>query len=194
MFAPEPLPFYFNGEAMPAWGACRALAGITDHLRTEDTWDEDYGHRDVWIIACRIDNEGCVESADPLLMTYVVQEVLLILLRNSEAILLRLRERVEEPQRVHDDLVKAALEMRRLIARDGCAFWTSGGEEDRVRCLEWMAGSRLSPDDPCYRKPPHQIQQEGGLESLLKVQKQSLHALAQAGRFGKELRRELYQI
>lgn len=189
----KPAPFYFNGEAMPPWGASWALAGITGHLQAEDTWDEDCGHRDVWIIACRIDHEACVESADPLLMTYVVQEVLLILLQQPELILSRLAEHTREAQHAYDGLVKAALEMRRLIERDGCAFWTSGGEEDRERCAEWMACSQLPPDDPCYRKPPHQVQQESFLRTLLTQQKKDLHTLGQAGRFPKDLRRELNQ-
>ena len=194
MSAGPPLPFYFNGERMPDWGAAWGYPGISGLLDHETSWDEEYAHRDVWIVYCRIDHEGTVESADPKIMLYVVQEVLLILLTKEGEVMARLTESLTEPRVVYDGLVQAALAMRRLILRDHCAFWTSGTEEDLARCVDWMKRCRLPQEDPDYRKAPHEDHRERQWEMMVKFQRNKFHALAQSGRYDKEMRRELHQI
>ena len=190
----EPPDFHFNGRLMPRWGACWSLAGISGFLKERDDLDQDFGHRDLWIVECRIDHVGSVESADPGLFVYVVQEVLLLLLRHSARILENLTERVADPPLVYRNLVEAAFEMRRLTLEDGCAFWSSGGEEDRFRCVEWMKQSRLPEMDPSHRKPPHVISERSFLEGLQQFQAKELHRLAQEGRFDREMRKRLLGI
>lgn len=179
---------------MPRWGACWSLAGISGLLKERDDWDQDFGHRDLWIVECRIDHSGTVESADPGLFVYVVQEVLLLLLMHSDRILGNLTERVADPFLVHRNLVEAAFEMRRLTLEDGCSFWSSGGEEDRLRCVDWMEQSRLPETHPSHRKPPHILSKESFLEGLKGVQAKELHRLAQEGRFDREMRKKLLAI
>lgn len=179
---------------MPKWGACWSLAGISEFLNDRDDWDQDFGHRDVWIVDCRIDHLGTLESADPELFVYVIQEVLLLLLKHSAKILETLTGRVADPTLVHRNLVEAAFEMRRLTLENGCAFWSSGGEEDRLRCVEWMEQSRLPEGDPRHRKPPHVHSEESFLSGLRQVQAKELHRLAQEGRFDREMRKKLSGI
>lgn len=179
---------------MPRWGACWGLAGISGFLKDRDDWDQDFGHRDVWIVDCRIDHVGTVESADPGLFVYVVQEVLLLLLKHSTQVLENLTGGVPDPSLVHRNLVEAAIEMRRLTLEDGCAFWSSGGEEDRLRCVEWMEKSRLPEGDPRHLKSPHVLSEESALAGRRQVQAKELHRLAQEGRFDREMRQKLYGI
>jgi hypothetical protein len=190
----EPPDFHFNGRLMPRWGACWSLAGISELLKDRDDWDQDFGHRDLWIIDCRIDHLGTVESADPGLFVYVVQEVLLLLLKHSAEVLERLTQSVPDPSLVHRSLVEAAFEMRRLTLEDGCAFWSSGGEDDRLRCVEWMEQSRLPEIVSRHRKPPHVLSEESYLAGLKEVQAKELHRLAQEGRFNREMRRKLLGV
>jgi hypothetical protein len=190
----EPPDFHFNGKQMPRWGACWSLAGISDFQKDRDDWDQDFGHRDLWIVECRIDHVGTVESADPGVFVYVVQEVLLLLLKHSAEVLEHLTERVADPLLVHRNMVEAAFEIRRLTLEDGCAFWSSGGEEDRLRCVEWMEQSRLPEGDPRHRKPPHALSEESFLAGLRQVQAKELHRLAQEGRFDREFRKKLLAI
>jgi len=190
----EPPDFHFNGRLMPRWGACWSLAGISDFLNDRDDWDQDFGHRDLWIIECRIDHVGAVESADPGLFVYVVQEVLLLLLSHSARMLENLTERVPDPSLVHRNLVEAAFEMRRLTLEEGCAFWISGGEKDRLRCVEWMEQCRFPETDHRHRKPPHLLSEETFLAGLKQIQAKELHRLAQEGRFDRQMRKKLLGI
>lgn len=178
---------------MPKWGACWSLAGISGYLTDRDHWDEDFGHRDVWIVECRIDHVGTVESADPGVFVYVVQEVLLLMLRHSAEVLERLKEVVPDPSLVFANLVEAAFEMRRLTLEDGCAFWSSGGEEDRLRCVEWMGQFRLPETDPRHRKPPHVFSEQSFLAAIRHGQVREFHRMAREGRFDRQLRKKLLE-
>src|SRR5438477_9497922 len=75
-----PWNFYFNGEGMPKWGACWGMARVASFLQPERDADQDVGHRDIYITCCQIDHVGVVESADPDVFIYAVQEVLHIFL------------------------------------------------------------------------------------------------------------------
>ncbi len=194
MPAPDPPDFHFNGQRLPHWGACWSLAGINDLLKDCESWDEDFGHRDVWIISCRIDHEGTVESADPEIFIYVIQEVLLLLLRHSVQVLEKLKGKAADPLFVHRNLVEAAFEMRRLTGEQSCAFWTSGEEADRLKSVEWMEQSRLPEDDPRHRKPPHIQAADAFLNGIKAFQAKELHRLAQEGRLDREIRKLLLGI
>ena len=190
----EVTPFYFNGELMPAWGASWSLAGVADFLDPASNWDEDYGHRDVWLLSCSIDHLGTVESSDPEAFIYCVQEVLLILLKNREEIIRRLESQRSGAPDVYAGMVAAIFEMRKLTERDSCAFWVSGSEQDLMSLREWMRRSRLPEASPDYLKPPHQRRKEGFLKTLTDLQVKSLHRLAQDGNLDKALRKALYSI
>ena len=65
-----PWTFFFNGVALPKWGACWGMADICSFIDLKDTWDWDVGPRDISILNCRIDHVGVVESADPDIFRY----------------------------------------------------------------------------------------------------------------------------
>src|SRR4051794_938256 len=87
-----PWSFYFNGEVMPKWGACWGMARVASFLQPEKNANQDVEHRDAYIISGQIDHVGVVESADPDVFIYAVQEVLLILLDQRASILASLSD------------------------------------------------------------------------------------------------------
>jgi len=191
-----PWNFYFNGVLMPKWGACWGLSQISRYLKLDMEWDNDLGHRDVYIIECRIDHVGVPESADPGVFLYVIQEVLFILLehRNSVMESLRANPKMVEAEEVYDGLVSAAFQMRALVMEQRMAFWTSGYEADQEQLVKSMELARLPASDPRHVPPPHLSNFQSTLTWLLKSQKSQLHRLAQSGQFHKKWRRELREI
>lgn len=185
-----PWSFYFNGEVMPKWGACWGLAQITSFLHSD--WDAgDLTHRDIYIIDCQIDHVGSVESADPGVFIYAIQEVLHILLSQRPSILASLGDQSAE---VYSGLVEAAFRMRELAEQRGCAFWTSGYEADRIRLLDVMRRCQLPPDSPDFTLPPHIQHLRNALQIQCAAQIRRLHQLAQSGDFDKDTRTRLHAI
>lgn len=158
--------------------------------------DNDVGHRDVYLIACRIDHVGVPESADPDLFIYAVQEVLCVLLGQRAAVMesLRTSSVVCDADEIYEGLVSAALEMRRLTSEQRMAFWISGYEADRLWLVESMELARLPSSDPRHAPPPHLRHFASELASRIKGQTSMLHGLAQSGQFDKQLRRVLHTI
>jgi hypothetical protein len=191
-----PWSFYFNGVLMPKWGACWGLAQVCRFLKPAESWDNDVGPRDVCLIAFRIDHVGAIESAEPDVFIYTVQEVLCILLGQKEAMLesLRTGSVSSKADEVYNGLVSAALQVRRLASEQQVAFWTSGYEQDRLRLLSAIEHARLPPSDPRYKAPPHRRRLVDELARCKERQRSRLHSLAQSGQLEKELRRELHAI
>lgn len=197
--AEYPWNFYFNGVLMPKWGAAWRLPA---HLFHPEQWNEDLGHRDIGVLMCRIDHVGVVESADPHVFLYAIQEVLRLYLGHQDDVLSHLRE-VAPAERnplklpadeMFDGVVNAALQMRKLVEQDQIAFWTSGYEPDRLRLVERIERSRLPTSDARYETPPHLLQFESTLNSALESQRRDLHRLAQSSQFRKEWRSELHRL
>ena len=186
-----PWNFYFNGELMPKWGACWAMGRVGEYLWMERDAGEEFGHRAVYGISCQIDHVGIVESADPDVFIVVIQEVLHILLKNRDEILAGISD---EPPELHGNLVAAAFRMRELVMEHGCAFWSTGYEQDRARLLEVMRRCRLPLDSPEFMVPPHVGWRRFELKSARERQARELHRLAQSGRLDKETRRKLHEI
>lgn len=186
-----PYTFYFNGEEMPKWGACWGLARLARFIDPSGDCCEDVSHRDVYIVYCTIDHVGVVESADPDIFVYAIQEVICILLSKREEILDCLKGRPEE---VYTGLVDAAFRMRELAVRDHCAFWTSGYETDREQLLERIRRCRLPPGATEFTLPPHVQKVRSMVKSMQKHQIRNLHQLAQSGKFSKDLRRRLNEM
>jgi hypothetical protein len=196
-----PWTFYFNGVALPKWGACWAMAGVGSF--NDPNWERDVGPRDIYILECRIDHVGVVESADPDIFRYVAQEVLCILLDKRDAVFekLRLTAKLErsgsfpaDPDEIYQGLLEAAFQMRELTIRDRRAFWTNGYESDRLRLIEALRLASLPPDRPDYAPPPHVRSPRGSLESLWREQAKTLHRVASSGGKSKELRRRLLDV
>jgi len=185
-----PWSFYFNGEVMPKWGACWGMARVASFLQSE--WDaEDLTHRDIYIIYCQIDHVGVVESADPGVFIYAVQEVLHILLSQRASILASLSEQSPE---VYSGLIEAAFRMRELADQRRCAFWTCGYEADRMRLTEVMRRCQLPSDSPEFTLPPHIQHLRSAVQCERDAQVRRLHQLAQSGQFDKDTRKRLNEI
>ena len=186
-----PWSFYFNGEIMPKWGACWGMARVANYLQVERDADKELGHRDVYIIACQIDHIGVVESADPGVFIYAVQEVLHILLSQRDSVLASLSDQSTD---VYTGLVAAAFQMRELAVEQRCAFWSSGYVEDRVRLMEAMRCSQLPSDSPEFELPPHIQRWRRALQLERAGQVRQLHQLAQSGQLDKDTRKRLREI
>lgn len=192
-----PWNFYFNGIALPKWGACWHMADIASAKDGQEYWDWDIGPRDIYIINCRIDHVGVVESADPEIFRYVVQEVLCILLDKRDAVFEKLKRSWDfpaDPNEIYEGLVEAAFQMRELTIRDVRAFWTSGYEPDRLALMEAIRRASLVPDDPDYAPPPHIRSLRWQVKSFWREQAKTLHRVASSGGKSKKLRKRLLDI
>ncbi|HEX3625420.1 MAG TPA: hypothetical protein VH280_08345 [Verrucomicrobiae bacterium] len=186
-----PWSFYFNGEVMPKWGACWGMAQIANFLQLERDADQELGHRDVYIIYGKIDHVGVVESADPDVFIYAVQEVLHILLSQRDSVFASLSGKSPD---IYSGLVATAFRMHELVIQQRCAFWSSGYEEDRVRLVEVMRRCQLPSDSPDFTLSPHMKRWRSVLQSQREWQVRQLHQLAQSGQLEKDLRKRLHEI
>jgi hypothetical protein len=188
-----PWTFYFNGMPMPKWAAQWPSSRKIEH----GNWDADVGPRDLYIIQCKIDHVGKVESASPHVFLYAVQELLCMLVTEREGVLDIIRDRNypnTEPLEVYNNLTEAAFEMRALTKHDGVAFWTSGYQADQMRLMEAMRRAALPPSDPEFVAAPHVKERQAELQRLWKQQVRILHAAASAGGVPKELRKRLLEL
>lgn len=175
---------------MPKWGACWAMARVASYFQLE--WNAgDLTYRDIYIIYCQIDHVGTVESADPGVFIYAIQEVLHILFSQRAGIRANLSEC---PREVYSGLVEAAFQMRDLAIQRGCAFWTSGYEADRTQLLEVMRRCQLPSSSPEFILPPHVQHLQNAVRFECKAQVRRLHQLAQSGDFDKATRKSLLEI
>ena len=192
-----PWTFYFNGIALPKWGACWGMADVCSFNDPRKSWEWDVGPRDIYILDCRIDHVGVVESADPDVFRYAVQEVLCILLDKREAVFEKLRRSWDFPadlDEIYGGLVEAAFQMRELAVRDGRAFWISGYEAERLRLIEAIRRASLPPGSLDYAPPPHVRSIRSQLESFWRQQAKTLHRVASAGGKTKEFRKRLLEV
>jgi len=189
-----PYNFYFNGELLPKWGASWGLVDISDFLDTQG----DEFHRDVWILYCRIDHVGAVESEDADFFIYAIQEVLHILLSQREKVFAKLAEQsYGDPNEIYTGLIEAAFRMRELTISCKHALWTSGYGSDQPRLVEIIRRCHLPKESPEFILFPHLRQllsRLSLLETLRKCQITELHQLAQSGKFDKSLRKKLYEM
>jgi hypothetical protein len=188
-----PWTFYFNGMPMPKWGAQWPWFGAGEHAN----WDAEIGPRDYYIVRCKIDHAGSVESASPHVFLYAVQELLCMLVTERDGVLELIRSAnypQAEPQEVYNGLTEAAFEMRALTQRDGVAFWTSGYQSDQMRLMEAMRRAALPPNDPGFVAAPHVKKRQGELQRVWKQQIKILHAAAGTGQVPNELRERLLKL
>ena len=191
-----PWNFYFNGIVMPKWGCCWSLADVFKSIEPDKHWDHEIGHRDIYMVECRIDHVGTIESEDPSLFIYVVQEVLTNLLYDRPTVeeKLRVGSLAKHAAEIYDGLVEAAFQMRELTSQHDYAFWTTGYEADRLRLVEAIRRSNLKSSDPDFQIPPHIQTRKSWLEFEWKRQVKKLHGFASGGGFSKELRTRLLNI
>jgi hypothetical protein len=142
-----PWTFYFNGVAMPNWGACWPEVPIVNHRN----WEWEIGPRDFFLVRSKIDHVGRIESSNPHVFLYAVQEMLCLLFTEKQLVSEHCR-RIAGPsdsaEEVYQGLIAAAFEMRDSAHKETAAFWTSGYEADRLRLVEAMRRAILPPNDP----------------------------------------------
>ena len=192
-----PWTFYFNGATLPKWGACWGMVDICSFIDPRGSWEWDVGPRDIYIIDCRIDHVGVIESADPAILRYAVQEVLCILLDKRDAVFEKLKGPWDFPtdsEEIYHGLLEAAFQMRDLTIRENRAFWTSGYESDRLKLAEAIRRASVPSDSPDYAPPPHLRSLRSQLESFWRQQAKTLHRVASSGIKSKELRKRLLEI
>ena len=192
-----PWTFYFNGVALPRWGATWPIFAP----KNNSNWDWEIGPRDFHIICSKIGHVGNIESAGAHAFLYVVQEVLCILFTERAEVFDRIENWTQKwagepvsPKEIYDGLVGAAFEMHRLTRRDYVAFWTSGFEMDRLRLVEAMRRAALPPNDPEYAPPPHMLARQRHLDQLWKNQIKVLHQAASSGDIPQAVRKKLLEL
>jgi len=188
-----PWTFYFNGVAMPKWGA--NWPSLARQGRTN--WDWEVGPRDLYLIGAKIHRVGTVESAGAHVFLYAVQEILCILFTERRAVLDQIRRWPNPPENaieVYDGLVAAAFEMRERTRCDAMAMWISGYEADRLRLVEEMRRASLPPNDAKYLTPPHVRSRLAHLGRLWKDQIKILHETAATSKLNQEHRKKLLEL
>ena len=188
-----PWTFYFNGTALPKWSGNWPDYGPGN---LQD-WDWDIGPRDLYIIRCKIDRVGSVESANAHAFLYAVQEILCLLFTERENVLKNIQAWAgarAEPEEVYTGLVEGAFKMRDLARRDGQAFWISGYEADRMRLMDAMRRSLLTHDDPEFAPPSHIKARTGQLQQLWRDQVKILHTVAASKSITPEYRKKLLEL
>jgi len=191
--------FYFNHEVLPplatAWGLCRYGRFLNDY---RDDWDEEIGYRQIYIVSCRIDHDGAVESENPAAFLIAAQELLLKHLQQRGEVLGHIEECVrnindraaehadteridERPMDIYMVILQGLQTMIASVEREGIAFWTTGDERDREMLLHRISRSALSPEDPEYLLPPHVRHREDESRTRIGQQKQELSRYRDAG-------------
>lgn len=197
-----PYPFYFNGTELPKWSAQWHLVPL-DRLFNDFTdspatgWDEFVGYQHIWHLQCRIDHVGWIDSEDPGIFHVCAQEVLRVMLLNRDQVVQSIGgidTKGESGSEVYLQIVEGIAKMLALCARDGCAFWTSGYEEDRLRVEEWVKRSALPPSHSEYLEPPHVRQRRSEQIRRAGSQLSELRRLAQQGTLNKRLRQLVNQL
>jgi hypothetical protein len=187
-----PWNFYFNGMLMPKWSAHWGLP--PNLFDGEDDLYENFGKRDLHVLKCTIHHVGVVESADPQIFLFCIQELLLLYLEHREVVLTYLREDASHPaEEIYSGVVNGAFQMRRLVSELQMAFWTNGYEADRQCLIERMERSQLRHSAPRFLQAPHIERFQHRAHSQNDWQRTQLRRLAQSSQFCKEWRRELHQ-
>lgn len=188
-----PWTFYFNGLEMPKWGACWPQFPENNHQH----WDWEVGPRDFYIIRNKIDRVGSVESANPHVFIYAIQEFLCLVLTERKWALDHCRKLAAEPvtaQEIYNSLINTAVEMRDRARKEGHAFWVSGYEADRARLVEAMRRANLPPNDPAYVPPPHMQARQNHLKLLWQTQIKTLRQAASGNHISAALRKKLLEF
>jgi hypothetical protein len=188
-----PYTFYFNGAPMPKWGANWPAFGTGNYKN----WDWDVGPRDLYLIRYKIDRVGTLESANPHIFVYAVQEIMCLLLTERKGVMDQIREWAgteTSPEEIYEGVLAAAFEMRATVRRDGRAFWTSGYEADRLRLIEAIRRASLPVNDPDFSPPPHVQAWRSHTEGLWKDQLKTLQQVAASKNLSQELRKKLAEL
>jgi len=188
-----PYNFYFNGKAMPKWSAQwnwvfhKSYYAIPDKL-----WNEFIDINHLWLLSCRIDHIGVVESEDVDIFILCAQAVLEEILSNKDEMRIQLNDLYKNynANEVFSGIRDGLFEMLRLSYLDKIAFWTTGYQEDLNNLVDYIKKSKLSPSDPEYLEPPHIIYRRNQLFNRRTYQLKSFARLSKSKEFDKITRKK----
>ena len=191
-----PYTFYFNGEALPKWGACWMMARVMGFIDTSSYWSDELSRERIWEIYRKIDHVGGPESADPQIFLFTIQEILLVLLTKRSRVLRKLNmfKKNSPPDEVYQNLLTAAFRMREIVVEQNRAFWVSGYPADQSLLLETMRRCALPVEHSEYRLAPHLSDYRVCMNSDLGLQGLQFHRLAQAKRIDEKFRSKIQQF
>jgi hypothetical protein len=188
-----PWTFYFNGVAMPKWAAQWPPVPSNS-----SDWDKNVGPRDLYIIRCKIDHIGKIESANPHIFLYAVQEILCLLVTEHEAVMQHYERNAQHwsvhPEEIFNGVLEGAFQMRERVRKDGHAFWTSGYEADCFSLVQAIRRANLPPKHPEFEAPPHVRDQQRLLKMYWDSQIRTLHRAATQEGVSKALRKRLLEL
>ncbi len=154
-----PWTFYFNAVPLPKWSQCWPASALVLARADMATWNERITSGDLFILECKIDHVGVIESEDPLRFKVLGLELLHVLLANKDAITASISPEGNRgsasPQAIYSAVVEGLVQMIDRAAADQIALWTVGYEADRLALAEAMRRCKLPPDHPEHRTPPH---------------------------------------
>ena len=188
-----PWTFYFNGVAMPKWGANWPQVPVGNHRN----WEWEIGPRDFYLIRNRIDHVGRIESSNPHVFLYVVQEMLCLLFTEHRLVSEHCRKLAgpaDSPEAIYEGLIATAFEMRERTKTEQIAFWTSGYEADRLRLVDAMRRAALPPNDPEHEAPPHIQARQSHLKMLWQTQLKTLHQASSLKHIPNAMRKKLLEL
>ncbi len=197
-----PYPMFFNGEELPGWSSQWHLCSLGDLLNdfVDDPgkgWDEFIGYQHIWHLQCRIDHVGSIDSEDPTIFQVCAQEVLRVMLLNRDHVTRSIERKGTNNMSGDEIFIQIVIGIARMLelcARDRCAFWTSGYEEDRTRVLNWMRWTALPPGDSAYCEAPHLAKRRSEQIGRVKSQLSDLRTVAQTGSLEKRLQQIISQL
>jgi hypothetical protein len=182
---------------MPKWAAQWHLCSLGELLNGYvDDWDEFIGYKHIWHLQCRLDHEGVIESEDPLIFQVCAREVMLKLLSHKAYVIRSISEKGQsaDPATIYQNLIEGIVQMLGLAGKDGCAFWTSGGEDDLDHLNQWMIRCQPAGSPSGADMPPHERDRQNELIGRAKSQLKTLRNLAQSGVLTKSERVLVSQI
>ncbi len=200
-----PWTFYFNGESLPKWANCWNACDMFDLARKEiDDWDQAITSRDLYLLCCRIDHVGTVESEDSARLQLLAMTLIKVMMTSEAAIQadiskwtresLRDRGAIADAREIYDGILEGLFKMVQLSERDSASFWTTGYEADRDHLLTFMSRTRLPQDHPEHWDPPHiRRARSDAYSQYERLRKEIISVLHPAGA-AKDVRRAVYEL
>jgi len=194
-----PWTFYFNGVAMPRWSQCWRLSKLLELSRSSiEKWGERIAYRDLWLLECRIDHVGVVESEDAMRFQVLGLHLLNTLLNQERDVLASLKDPPSSAGISHQDVYAGIrdglFEMVKSAGREHLAFWTTGYEADRVALVEIMRRHSLPPGNPDFLEASHVARERREAESRYDSLRKELIAKIHKSTLFKELRTRIHEL
>jgi hypothetical protein len=170
-----PYTFYFNGTVMPKWTSCWSYIPIT--------FKQDWIGYLCWLVKCRIDHVGVIESEDSEIMQICVNQCLYALLEHKDKILADLTKFYpdEDSQEIMDSMISGLLLMGEIITTTPKVAWTNGYDSD----LQKLNGM-IDQEPQLY---PHEIERRSEMKFEVDSSLKQLRRYASNNKVPKNVRK-----